>query len=459
MRLAKTFLGLLLGLFLLGSVSLVVFASGTQEAGKEPAKETAPEEPVEITFWYALAGKNGKALEALIERFNQETPNVTVVGQFTGPYAQTLNKLKLSVQSKTPPHVVQVYDIGTQTLLDSGGTVQLQDLMDKHPSIKMNLDDYFEQALNYYTFNNRVAALPFSQSSPVLYYNKNRFRDAGLDPEVAPKTYKEFMDFAAKLTDPASGGKKIGASWAIRSWLVEQQVALQNGPFYNNGNGRDSRATEVNFNQEKAVNFITLWSDMEKKGFYVNPGRSWADARNNFISGTSAMMLQSTAGISRTLTGIKDKFEMGTAVLPRPEGADGGVVISGNALWVMKGHSEAELKGAFRFLTWLSEPAQNEEWHKATGYYPLRKTTMKNLQTSGYYEKNPHFFTALKQLMDSPSNIATAGGLAGPFPEMRDLLESAIEEILANNADVQGTLDSGAAKAKDLLDRYNRLAP
>jgi sn-glycerol 3-phosphate transport system substrate-binding protein len=434
-----------------------IFGTGTEETSATPAVEDEAFAPVEISFWHALSGANGKALLALVDRFNLESDNVTVAAEYAGGYADALNKLVLSVQSGEAPNIMQTYDIGTQTMMDSGAVIALQDLQDEFPSIQLDLADFVQAALNYYTFEGKVHALPFAQSSPILYYNKDRFKEVGLDPESPPVTYAEFLDAAEKLTDPDAEVATYGASWAIRSWLVEQQVALQKSDIFNNGNGRDARATEIFINDKPTENFISMWATMAANGHYLNPGRSWAEARNNFVAGISSMMLQSTAGIARTISGVGENFELGTGLLPRPDGAKGGIIVSGNALWAMDGHSRAENHGTLEFFAWLAQPSQQIEWHNATGYYPLRNATIDELTASGYYDENPHHYTAIRQLLASPANSATAGGTAGPYPEIRGLVESAIESVLAEDSEVDKTLDQLAVDVEQLLSRYNRL--
>lgn len=438
-----------------------LFASGAQEnvPASVPVSVDEPEftKPVEITFWYALSGSNGQAVLDLVEKFNAQDPYITVAAEFAGGYAPALNKLKLAIQSGEAPNIGMVYDIGTRTMIDSEAVVALEDLISQFPSVGFKLDNFVKPALNYYTFYNKVYALPFAQSSPILYYNKDRFREAGLDPEKPPVTYEEFRIAAQKLTDPSADGRKVGASWAIRSWLVETEIALQGGLMTNNGNGRESRATEVFLNQDPAVNFVTMWAELAEAGYYLNPGRDWTEGRNNFASGISAMMLQSTAGIARTIADVGDNFEMGTGLLPRPANAEGGVIISGNALWAIDGHPAIENKATLKFMNWLAQPAQQEAWHMATGYYPLSIQSIENLTNSGYYDENPHFYTAIRQLLESPSTPATAGGVIGPYPEIRDMVETSIENILANKLDVKKTYAQLTLDINQILAKYNRI--
>jgi len=432
-----------------------VFGSGKVEVPTVVQTDVEIIEPVEITFWYAVSGALGDVIQKMANEFNASQDKITVVAEYSGEYVPALNKLRLAIQSKTAPNIAMTYDAGTRTMVDSNATVSIDTLKAKYPSVQIDFSDYIQSAVNYYSFDGEQFALPFCLSSPILYYNKDRFKEVGLDPDRPPKTYEEFLVAAEKLTDKNSVRAKYGASWAIRSWLVETSVATQNGLFVNQGNGRSGRATEVFLNEDPAVNFISMWAEMAKKGYYISPGRNWNDGRNNFTSGVSAMMLQSTAGLARTLADIGGRFELGTASFPKPAGAEGGVVYGGNGLWVMSGHPAVEEKAALIFLSWLAQPKQQITLSVNTGYYPLTNTAINELKESGYYQENPHFYTALEQALSSKSTPATAGAVIGVHTEVRNIVENGIEEIIATNADVKTVLAKQKAEIDALLAEYN----
>ena len=435
-----------------------VFARGQAETVIVEKTDIEITEPVEITFWYAVSGALGDVIQKLAAEFNNSQDKITVITEYAGEYVPALNKLRLAIQSKTTPNIAMTYDAGTRTMVDSNATVSIDKLSNLYPSVGIDFGDYIGSALNYYTFGGELFALPFGLSSPILYYNKDRFKEVGLDPEQPPKTYREFLSVAERLTDRTAARTKVGASWAIRSWLVETSIATQNGLFVNEGNGRLGRATEVHLDEDPAFNFINMWAEMAAKGYYVSPGRNWNDGRNNFVSGVSAMMLQSTAGLARTITDIGGKFELGTASFPKPEGAEGGVVYGGNGLWVMGGHPVVEEKAALMFLAWLTKPEQQKALHVSTGYYPLSYTAINELKESGYYEKNPHFYTALEQALSSKITPATAGAAIGVHTEVRNIVENGIEAIIATSAtgtEVKTVLAKQKAEINALLAEYN----
>lgn len=426
-------------------IGLLLLAGGTSFAA-----------PIKIQAWYSVSGSNGEAFSALVDRFNAEQNEVYVETQFSGGYPQTLNQLRLAVQSKSTPHVVMSYDIGTQTILDSGALVPIQELHERFAPL--DIEDFLAPVLQYYTVNDILWGLPFATSNPLLYYNKDLFREAGLDPENPPKSYDEFLETARLLTKKGAQ-PQYGASWAIRAWLVETQVALHNELYANNSNGRAGRPDRLYINQGAALDFVTLWAEMHKEGVYLNPGRGWDEARNNFASGISAMMLQSTAGLERTLAQVGGAFEVGLAFLPSLTGdPKGGVPVSGNALWALR-HSDEEMEATWKFLRWISEPQQVEEWHKATGYFPTRQSVIDKLYETGYYDENPLSRVAIEQLLNSADSVEAVGAVIGPFPEVREFIEQAIERILAGEEGVQEALEKALKESERVLQRYNLLAP
>lgn len=455
-RKSKSLLSVVLVLIIL-IIPGVVFGSGQAEKVKASQTDVEITEPVEITFWYAVSGALGDAVKALVVEFNESQDKITIVPEYAGEYVPAMNKLRLAIQSKSTPTIAMAYDAGKRTLIDSKATVSIDKLKALYPSVGINFDDFIDSAVNYFVFNDELHAFPFCLSSPILYYNKDLFVKAGLDPNKPPKTFEEFLVVAEKLTDKTSAKKKVGASWAIRSWLVETSVALQNGEFVNKGNGRNGLATEVNLTEAPTLNFIEMWAEMNKKGYYVSPGRSWADARNNFTSEVSAMMLQSTAGLVRTMADIDNRFELGTSAFPTPSGSEGGVVYGGNGLWVMDGHSNIEQKAALIFFDWLAKPEQQKTLHLSTGYYPLSQTAIAELVESGYYEENPHFYTALEQALNSKSNIATGGAAIGVHTEVRNVVENGIEEIFSTNKSVKSVMADKKAEIEGLLAEYNMM--
>ena len=415
---------------------------------------------VKIQFWHAMGGWRIDLLKSMAEDFMKQNPDIEVEVQYTGSYRDTLNKLIAAVKAGTPPHVVQIYDIGTQVMIDGDIAVPVQELMDKDPTF--DIGKFLKPVLNYYKVNGKFYSMPFNSSNPILYYNKTLFKKAGLDPNRPPRTFEELIEYCRKLTIKDENGNIVqaGITWPLHSWFFEQFMAVQNAPLVNNNNGRTARPTKAVFNNEAGRRFFRLWYTLTKEGIMINTKKEdWTGARQLFASQKVAMLISSTSDVALAMKLAKENgFELGTAFLPRPKEAEsGGVVIGGGSLWIIKGHPKEEIEAAWRFVKWMAEPKQQIKWHEGTGYFPVRKDAVEQLLTSGYYAKYPHHLTALLQLLLSEQNYNTNGAIIGAFPEVRDIIETAIERMLNDEMTPEEALKWAEKEATKAIKEYNEL--
>ena len=189
----------------------------------------------------------------------------------------------------------------------------------------------------------------------------------------------------------------------------------------------------------------------------ANVGRGWSPARQAFMSGKTAMLISSTSDVAMMEKNAAEKgFELGTAFLPRPADSEkGGVIIGGGSLWLLKDHPKKELDAAWDFIKWMAEPAQQIKWHKNTGYFPVTNSAIEELMYNGYFSEHPNYLTALNQLLLAEQNRANQGALIGSFPELRDLVETAVEKTLNEELTPQQALNEAAEKANEILQEYN----
>jgi sn-glycerol 3-phosphate transport system substrate-binding protein len=313
----KKFIALLLtALIAIGTVGC---GGNKQNEGDKSKEEGKKDEVIELTFWHAMGGVNGKAIETMVDNFNKSHDNIKVTAQFQGTYDDALTKLKTAMQAKSGPDLVQVYDIGTRFMIDSGWITPMQDLIDGDKDFKV--DNLEPNLLAYYTVDGKLYSMPFNSSTPILYYNKNAFKEAGLDPEVAPKNFKEIGEYAKKLTKKDGNNvSQYGYSMAVYGWFFEQLLAKQGALYANNGNGRKDKATAVAWSEgegrQAALNILNEWKTLVDSGYAGNFGRKTDDTKNAFSAGRTAMIMESTAALGGLLKGAGDRFEIGTAFLP-----------------------------------------------------------------------------------------------------------------------------------------------
>lgn len=424
-------------------------ASNTETSANAGAASTEPaKEPVKVVWWHSMSGELGEAADKLVSDFNASHPDIKVEGVFQGTYDESLNKLKASMDSKSGPSLIQVYEIGSRFMIDSGAVTPVQQFIDEESYDVSSLEPNIS---SYYTFDGKQYSMPFNTSNPILYYNKDLFKKAGI--ENPPSTYQEVADDAKKLTE----GNVTGASFAIYGWFMEQLLANQGKDLVNNGNGRDSAATESLVNQEAAVNTLTWWKSLVDNKSVLNLGRKTDDTKKAFLAGQIAMTLDSTASLRGIVDGAAGKFEVGTAFLPKPDASsEGGVVIGGASNWILNNKPAEEQKAAWEFIKYLAEPAVQAEWHINTGYFPITTKAYDEQIVKDNLAKYPQFQTAVDQLHASKPSTATQGAVMGVFPDARQTVEGAIEEVFSGKKDVKAALDDAAKQITEKIDIYNK---
>jgi len=409
---------------------------------------------VKIKFWHAMSGKRIDLLKGMAEDFNKAHPGITVESQYVGSYNETLNKTIAAVKAGNPPHIFQLYEIGTRGMIDGGMIMPIGDIA--KPG-EVDWGDYVDAVMSYYTIDGKLYSMPFNSSTPILFYNKTLFKKAGLDANTPPDTWNQVREMGKKIMD--GGAAEAGITWNLHSWYFEQWHAVQNAPLADKENGRKGRAGKVIFDGEAGVSIVKWWTGLEKDKIFLNTGRGWSNHRKAFISGQAAMMISSTSDVTQMTNAFNQKgWELGTGFFPRPDAVTRqGVIIGGGTLWLTKDHPKEELKAAWEFLKWMTQPRQQVTWHKGTGYFPIRKAAMKLLEEEGWFNKFPNYKVAFDQLLQTKTSMATSGALIGVFPQLRDAVQSGIEKVYEGKASPEAALKEAAQKTNKELENYNSL--
>ncbi|HVU12418.1 MAG TPA: ABC transporter substrate-binding protein [Phototrophicaceae bacterium] len=417
---------------------------------------TAAQSPTQITFWHGMTGTNGQVVTKLVSDFNASHPDVQVTEQNKGSsYNDVLNNTISAMGQGQGPNIVQIFDLGTPIAIDSGFFTPVQNVLpaDQFAQLK---SDIMPPLISYFTVNDTLWSLPWNNSTPLFYYNKDMFKAAGLDPDKPPATWQELEDDCAKIQAANAAPYCITAE--VYGWFFEQWMALQGQELANNGNGRSGRATETNFTSDASKAIFNFWKDLNDKGYYTYTGKL-EDGNGSgqiFTSQQAAMILDSTGSLTKYANAAQQGgFTLGTGFFPTNGDVERqGVIIGGASLWVSAANTDAQNKAAVEFLTWLEAPEQMAEWHKGTGYMPITKGSQDLLASQGYFDQNPNAKTAVDQLADAKQSPATAGAVMGPFPQIRTLVDQAIQNVL-NGADVDSTLSDLKTQADAALADYN----
>jgi len=409
--------------------------------------------PVTITFWHAMSGSRLGVLESIIESFNAAHPDLEVKPLFTGSYAETLTKYVTAYPTGTAPNIVQVYEVGTQTMIDSDAIIPVY----KIPEMLGETWDWAQYVIpitHYYSVDGKLWSMPFNSSTAMLYYNKDIFKAAGLDPNKPPTTWKEMEEYGEKIL--ASGVVDHVYSGGWPDWIFEQTLAYNDHLYADNDNGRTGLAKKVVFNDDFGYMVFDTWVRLHKKGIYIYGGVEY-EANSAFNAGQIAMLIQSTSSLAGIIKA--SKFKVGTSFLPRFEGYPvGNSVIGGGSLWITKGQSDEELRGVWEFLKYLSREDIAIKWHKGTGYFPASSGALKTLLDEGWFSADQTYLTAFLQILAGRRDTAASTGVRlGPFVAMRDLFRAALEKAIAGELSPKDALDKAAEKMNALLKDYAEL--
>ncbi len=444
--------------FLIVAVLIMSTACST-DAKKQQETQQSNNQVINITFWHAMGGVGGEAINKMVENFNKTHPNIKVTAQYQGSYDDEINKLRSAMQGKAGPDVVQIYDIGTRFMIDSGWITPVQNFVD---SEKFDTSQLEPNLLAYYTVDNKLYSMPFNSSTPLLYYNKTAFKEAGLDPEKPPRNFKEIEEYSKVLLKKDSSGNvtQYGYSMAIYGWFFEQLLAKEGALYANNENGREGRATAVEFDKNEAgINILTTWKNIVDSGLAINLGRKTADTQNAFAAGRIAMTIDSTAVLGSILKNVGDRFEVGTGSLPSISDnppANGGVIIGGASLWIIDNGSKEKQNAAWEFVKFMISPEQQVFWNKQTGYFPVTKKAYDLPEMQEHLKQRPQFKTAIDQLHSTPITTATKGALIGVFPEARQTIEANIEKMLQGQLSPKEAIMNAAKDINSAIETYNK---
>src|SRR5713101_9602593 len=434
-------------------------AGGASPTGDQsalaPGKDVKP--AANITWWHAMSGINGEALNKIVNQFNASQSAIKVTTVFQASYGDLLSQLNTALASIGAPALVQVYDIGQAYMRDSGQVVPMQAFIDRD---KFSTADFEAAVINYYKYQDKLQSMPWNASSSIFYYNKDAFTEVGLDPNKAPVTFSEITDAAKKLTKKDASGATVryGFGPSIYGWFFEQLLATSGSLYADNGNGRDNRATKVVYNSAAGKAILDWWKAGVDGGYFLNPGIDNAGATNAFNAGKTAMYIESSASLRGSINAIAGKFQVGTGLYPRPDGkpATGGNIIGGASLYIMKSRPPAEQQAAWEFVKYAMTPAVQAQWQSDTGYYPIVKKAYDLGPSKDWSAKYPQFLTAVNQIRNSPQNRATNGAVVGVMPQARARTQKMIESVLLGQATSQQALDAAATDMNDQIDKYNK---
>jgi len=383
--------------------------------------------PVTITFWYALGGTAGETFAAMVDEFNKTNPyKITVEATYSGGYGETAQKVIAAVASETLPNggVIPAAPLWT----GREGNYKILDYV-KGPD-GLDMDDFWPVLWTYNEYDGKVCSLPFNNSTPVLYYNKDLMAKAGLDPEKPPQTWDELKSMAKQIVEEVGAGV-VGINIKSDDWALKAFI-LQNG-----GKIMNDEATEPLFNSEAGIEALTFWKSLIEEG--LMPPAQHGEAHELFIAGQVGFLYDSTGSVGKTLKGAK--FDWGTAFLPKK--VKYGATVGGAALALFPSTKEKE-DATWKFLKWLLSPENCVKWTEATGYVPIRKSVLQSEEIQKLFEEYPQYRAGFEQL-----EYAETYPHFWEMGVLDDLLREAIEKVELGVLDPKAALDEAAKTLKE----------
>ncbi len=414
--------------------------------------------PTKVTFWHAMPGVLGEEVNRLCAGFNGSQGVYEIMPIFKGTYPETLTAAIAAWRAGQAPHLVQMFEVGTGSMLAAGPAVKQVWQLIQETGVALNTDAYIPAVKGYYSLaDGRLASMPFNSSTSVMFYNKDAFEKAGLDPEKAPATWDAVIAATRALKAKEAAPVAMTTSWF--PWIqLETFAAMHDLPYATKANGFEGLDTELRVNAPPFVKQLNLLLDMSKEGLFKYAGRDNAPD-TLFVSGQAAISYMSSS-LRGELT-KNAKFRWGEALLPFDPAvipAPLNSVIGGASLWTMTAPSRtaAEYKGVASFLQYIALPEQDASWHQRTGYVPVTLGGYELSKSQGFYEKNPGADVPIQQLARGKVTANSKGFRLGRMPEIRNIVYEEVEKALQGQQGAQAALDSVVARGNRVLRDFER---
>lgn len=421
-------------------------------AGLMTTVATAAFAVTEVQWWHAMGGANGERVVKISEDFNASQSDYKVVPVYKGNYTETMTAAIAAFRAKEHPHLVQVFEVGTATMMAAPGAVYPIEKLMNDAGESFDKSDYLPAVISYYqTTDGELLSMPFNSSTPVLWYNKDALDKAGAD---IPKTWADVKDASQKLVD---SGMKCGVSFGWQSWvLIENFSAWHNIPSGTKENGFAGFDTEFSFNNPQVAARLDDIASMTEGGLFKYGGRR-GDSLPLFTTGECGMWINSSAYYGSMKAQAKFNFgqtmmPLDTAIADAPQNS----IIGGATLWALSGHEAEEYKGVAKLMTYLSSSEVQAWWHQETGYVPITTAAYELSKTQGFYDSNPGTDTAIQQLSLNAPTPNSRGVRYGNFVQVRDVINEELEALWAGDKNATDALNSAAERGNQLLRKFER---
>jgi sn-glycerol 3-phosphate transport system substrate-binding protein len=429
---------------LLASAALSAMLSGT-----------AAMAATEIQFWHAFTGRLGELLQKHADDFNATQTEFKVVATPKGNYSEALNAGIAAFRAGEPPHILQVFEVGTATMMAAEGAIKPVHEMMAEAGKPIDKSLFLASVTGYYTTPaGDMLSFPYNSSTPVLYVNEALLAQAGVAKDVDLTTWEKVGPVLEQLK---AAGVACPMTTTWQSWIhLENLSAYHDVPFATKSNGFEGTDASLTFNGPVQVAHIETLAGWAKDGKFIYAGRR-SEAGARFRAGECALMTESSAGYA----GVKSEAKFPFAIRPLPhwdsvEAAPLNTIIGGASLWVMGGHDAAEYKGVAAFFDYLSSPQVQAKWHQDTGYVPITYAAHDVTKAAGFYEANPGTEIAYIQMTGKQPTANSKGLRLGSFDQIRGIIDEELEAVWAGQKTAKDALDAAVARGDQLLRRFEQ---
>jgi sn-glycerol 3-phosphate transport system substrate-binding protein len=402
----------------------------------------------------------GEQVNHIAETFNASQDAVELQAIYKGGYADVLTATIAASRAGQAPHLAQIFEVGTGTMLAAGKAVKQTWELAQDTGATIDPNTYIASVRGYYSLpDGRMASMPFNSSTAVMWYSKDAFRKAGLDPDKPPETWPGVVAAAKAIKDKNAAPVPMTTSWP--TWIqLEQYSALHNLPFASKDDGFEGLDAQLEINSRAHVKHIERLLDMAKEGTFKYAGRDNAPDQL-LVSGDAGIHFNSSAARGNMVKSAK--YDWGMAYLPYdPEIIKTPLnsIIGGASVWAMTapGRTPAEYKAAATFLQFLGKPEIDAQWSQGTGYVPVTFAGFELSQKQGYYDKNPGADIAVKQLARGDVTANSKGLRLGRLPEIRNIIQEELEKALQGNQNAQQAMDSAVTRGNKVLRDFEKSA-
>lgn len=409
----------------------------------------------EIQWWHAMTGANNDVIVKLANDFNASQSDYKVIPTYKGSYPDTMNAGIAAFRAGNAPHIMQVFEVGTATMMAATGAVKPVYKLMAETGEKFDPKAYLPAITGYYsTSKGEMLSFPFNSSSTVMWVNLDELKKVNAE---IPKTWPEVFAVAKKLHD--NGHPTCGFSNSWVTWVnLEQLSAWHNVPLATKANGLDGFDTKLEFNGPLQVKHLEKLIELQKDKTYDYAGRT-NQGEGRFTSGECAIYLTSSAFFGNVKAQAKFAFNaVPMPYYPDVKGAPQNSIIGGASLWVMGGKSAEEYKGVAKFLTFLSDTDRQVYIHKASGYLPITKAAYEKAKAEGFYKDQPYLETPLIELTNKEPTENSRGLRLGNMVQLRDVWSEEIEQALAGKKSAKEALDAAVERGNTMLRQFEKTA-